>query len=64
VYITSERGHMTDLDVDGKIILKLIINRELRCGFHSSGLGQDPVACSCERGNEPSASIKGGEFLD
>jgi hypothetical protein len=29
-------------------------------------LAQDrgPVAGSCEHGNEPSVSIKGGEFLD
>jgi hypothetical protein len=27
-------------------------------------LTQDPVAGSCEHGNKPSGSIKGGEFLD
>jgi hypothetical protein len=30
----------------------------------SSGSGYGPVAGSCEHGNEPSASTKGGEFLD
>jgi hypothetical protein len=28
------------------------------------GSGQVPVVCSCEYGNEPSRSIKGGKFLD
>jgi len=31
------------------------------CGFDSSGSGWGPVASSCEHGNEPSGSIKGGE---
>jgi hypothetical protein len=26
--------------------------------------GQGPVAGSCERGNEPSGSMKGEEFID
>jgi hypothetical protein len=30
----------------------------------STGSEQDPVVCSCGQGNEPSGSIKGGEFLD
>jgi hypothetical protein len=34
------------------------------CGLHASGLGKGPVAGSYEHGNEPSDSIKGGEFLD
>jgi hypothetical protein len=29
----------------------------------SSGLGWGPVAGLCEHGNEPSGSIKGGEFF-
>jgi hypothetical protein len=29
-----------------------------RCGLDSSGLGQGPVAGSCEHGNEPSDPIK------
>jgi hypothetical protein len=35
-----------------------------RCGLDSSDSGQGPVAGSCEHGNEPSGSIKGGKFLD
>jgi hypothetical protein len=34
------------------------------CGLNSSGRGEGPVAGSCEHGNEPSGSTKGGEFLD
>jgi hypothetical protein len=30
----------------------------------SSGKGQGPVVVCCEQSNEPSGSIKGGEFLD
>jgi hypothetical protein len=29
-----------------------------------SGSGKGPVAGCCEHSNEPSGSIKGGEFLD
>jgi hypothetical protein len=34
------------------------------CGLDSSGSGWRPVAGRCEHGNEPSDSIKGGEFVD
>jgi hypothetical protein len=34
-----------------------------KCGVDSSGTGQGPIAGCCEHGNEPSDSIKGGEFL-
>jgi hypothetical protein len=34
------------------------------CGLQVSGSGMGPVAGSCEHGNEPSSSIKGGEILD
>jgi hypothetical protein len=35
-----------------------------RCGLDASASGQGPVTGCCEHGNEPSGSIKGGEFLD
>jgi hypothetical protein len=35
-----------------------------RCELDSSGSGEGPVTGSYEQGNEPSVSIKGGEFLD
>jgi len=34
------------------------------CGPGPSGSGQGPVASSCERGNELSGFIQGGEFLE
>ena len=34
------------------------------CGLDLSGSGQGQVAGTCEYGNEPSGSIKCGEFLD
>jgi len=34
------------------------------CGLDASGSEQGPVAGRCEHDNEPSGSIKGGEFFD
>jgi hypothetical protein len=34
------------------------------CGLEACGSGLGLVANSCEYENEPSCSIKGGEFLD
>jgi hypothetical protein len=34
------------------------------CELDASDSGQVPVAGSCEYGNEPSSSTKGGECLD
>jgi hypothetical protein len=39
-------------------------NRMERCGFYSSSYGWEPVASCCEHGNEPSGSMKGGEFCN
>ena len=36
----------------------------LVCGLDWAGPGQGQVADACECGNEPSGSIKCGEFLD
>jgi hypothetical protein len=36
----------------------------LVCGLHWAGPGQGQVAEACECGNEPSCSVKCGEFLD
>jgi len=33
-------------------------------GLDQAGLGKGQVAGTCKRGNEPSGSIKCGEFLD
>ena len=40
--------------------------KEVECGGHGldlSGSGEGQVTCTCERSNEPSRSIKCGEFL-
>jgi hypothetical protein len=47
-----KRHHSEDPDVEGT------------CGMDASGSGYGPVTGSCEHGNEPSGSTKGGEFLD
>ena len=54
----SERGHLEDPNVDVKIILKLIFKKRDGGGGAWTGCG------SCKCGNEPSCSIKRGEFLD
>jgi hypothetical protein len=36
----------------------------LRSGLGAAASGYEPVAGSCEQSNEPSGSIKCGEFLD
>jgi hypothetical protein len=39
--------------------------QEVGCGgMDRYGLGKGQVACTCECGDEPSGSIKCGEFLD
>ena len=55
-----ERNHWGDLGVDGWIILGWM----WVCGLDWAGPGQGQVADACECGNEPSGSIKCGEFLD
>jgi hypothetical protein len=51
------RDYVEDLDMDGKIILEVG-----RCGLDASGSEQGQVVGSCEHGNEPLCSIKGGEI--
>jgi len=59
-----ERDHWGDLGVDGLIILT---DGSPGGGMYMDwiGLAQDrQVAEACECGNEPSGSVKCGEFLD
>jgi hypothetical protein len=35
-----------------------------KCGLDLTELGWGPVVSSCEHGNEPLVSIKGGAFFD
>jgi hypothetical protein len=51
--------------VDGRIILKSIFEkRDGGHGLHRSGSRYREVAGCCECDNEPSGSIKCGEFLE
>jgi hypothetical protein len=54
---------LEDTDVDGRIILKLILNRVGGCLLNLSGSGYEPLASCCENVKEPSDSIKDGEFI-
>jgi hypothetical protein len=46
------RDHFQDLSINGRIILKCILNMLRRSGLDSSGMGYEPVVGSCEYGNE------------
>jgi hypothetical protein len=57
-----EGDRLEDPGIDGRRILKWIFEKWDGLDRSGSGLGQ--VAGSFECGNEPSGSIKCGEFLD
>jgi len=57
-----KRDHLEDPGVDGRIILIQILRKCDEGGMGWIDLAQ--VAGSCKRDNEPSVSIKCGEFLD
>ena len=59
-----ERDHLEDPVLDGRIILRWIFRWDVGVCTGSSWLRLGQVAGSCECGNEPSGSIKCGEFLD
>jgi hypothetical protein len=59
----KDKDHLEDLGVDGKIILKLILNTERGLRLDSCGSVEGLVAGCCEHGNEHSDPIKYGEFL-
>ena len=53
------------LGVDGRMILKWFFKKWVgRRGLDYSGSGETQLAGACERGEEPSVSMKCGEFLD
>jgi hypothetical protein len=60
-----ERNHLEYLDVDGRIILKRFFKKwdgDVLTRVIGLRIGTGDVVCEC--GNEPSGSIKFGEFLD
>jgi hypothetical protein len=64
--LMKERDHSEDLGIDERIILYYIsgkCNGKLWTGLNWLRIGT-PIVGSCEHGNEPSSSVKGGEFLN
>ena len=60
-----ERAHLGDPGIDGRIILRRIFRKwDVGVWTGSSWLRIGTGGGHCERGNEPSGSIKCGEFLD
>jgi hypothetical protein len=59
------RSHVKDTGINGRVILSWIF-RKWDEGYRPdcSGSGKGQVSGTCECGNEPSGSIKCGEFLD
>jgi hypothetical protein len=48
----KETDDLEDLGINGRIILKLLLNRKRGGGLELYGLGQGQVAGSCKYGNE------------
>jgi hypothetical protein len=60
-----ERDHWGDPGLDGRIILRYIFRKsDVGVRADCAGSGEGQVVGTCECGNEPSGSIKCGEFLD
>jgi hypothetical protein len=60
-----ERNHLEDPGIEGRIILRWIFSKWDVGTWTASiwhKIGQEAGTCEC--GNEPSVSIKCGEFLD
>jgi hypothetical protein len=47
------RDHLKDLVIDGRISLKLILNKLEEHGIYSSGSGLETVSGLCKHGNKP-----------
>jgi len=57
-----ERDYLEEVGVDVRIIIKWVFKKYHRLGCSGSILVEVAGACDC--GNEPSGSIKFGQFLD
>jgi len=62
----KRQSHLEDLRVGGSILLNWILKKYdgWGGGLHSSGAGEGKVAGCFEHGDEPSVSIKCGDFVD
>jgi len=59
-----ESDHLGDPSVDGRIILRWIFRKwDVGLWTDLAGSGYGEVVDTCDCGNEPSSSIKCGEFL-
>jgi hypothetical protein len=60
-----EKDHLENPRVEGRIILRWIFRKwDVGYGLDRSGPGNGQVAGTCVCGNEPSGSVKCGEFLN
>jgi len=60
-----ERDHLEDPSIYGRIMLRWTCRKwDVRAWIGSSPSGEGQVEGTCKYGNEPSGSIKCGEFLD
>jgi hypothetical protein len=59
----KKRDYSEDLDVNGRIILKSILNEQEGSELHSFISGEAQVVDYCEHGHLASACIKFGGFL-
>jgi hypothetical protein len=60
----SERNHLEDLGVDGRVILKWVLKKQGGAWTRLIWVRIGQVMGCCKCGNEPSSSIKCGEFID
>jgi hypothetical protein len=61
----KERDHFGDPGIDGRIILRWILRKwDVGVKTGPSWLKIGKLAGTCECGNEPSGSIKFGEYLE